>query len=253
MSRLRTVFVTLITLLCLSLSISVVADDKRILLVSEEWEDATNSDGTGVYWELLREVYEAAGYKVEHMTVPYARAVAMVLAGDADAWVGSYMDEEDDALYPTWHFDADIVMAAFRSDKMPDFKGQASLSGKRVGWVRGYSYDEYLKVDVEKTQLNNRESGLSMVLGGRLDAVLDDAEELALALENIKADAGPLKKVKLMQLPLYLAFHDSERSKTLIKVFDQGFEPLVKSGRVQELFDKWDYGEYTGMEDEAAE
>lgn len=250
MSSLRSLSLVMLALLCLSFPIAVLADDKKVLLVSEEWEDATNPDGTGVYWELLREVYEAAGYKVEHMTVPYARAVAMVLQGDADAWVGSYMDEEEEALYPKWHFDADIVMAAFRKDKMPEFKGQASLAGKRVGWVRGYNYDEYLKVDVQMTELNNRESGLNMVLRDRLDAVLDDAEELALALENIKADAEPLKKVKLMQLPLYLAFHNSERSKALIKVFDQHFEPLVKSGRVQALFDKWDYGEYTGMEED---
>ncbi len=32
------------------------ADDKTIVFATEEWKDATNRDGTGLYWDILRAV-----------------------------------------------------------------------------------------------------------------------------------------------------------------------------------------------------
>lgn len=84
---------------------------KQIHLVSEEWLDYTNADGTGVAWDVLRKVFEPAGVKVVTQSAPYSRAVGLVKRGEADAWVGSYKEENDDNLYPRWHFDMDHIYA----------------------------------------------------------------------------------------------------------------------------------------------
>ncbi|MEZ0199812.1 ABC transporter substrate-binding protein, partial [Pseudomonas qingdaonensis] len=44
---------------------------KQIHLVSEEWLDYTNADGTGVAWDVLRKVFEPAGVEVVTQSAPY--------------------------------------------------------------------------------------------------------------------------------------------------------------------------------------
>jgi len=82
-----------------------------IRLVSEEWEGATNKDGTGFYWDIARAVYEPLDIKVQYQVAPYARGVSDVETGKADAWVGSYENEAEFAVYPVHALDADNVAA----------------------------------------------------------------------------------------------------------------------------------------------
>src|SRR4051812_5094968 len=65
----------------------------EIQLVSEHWIGYTETDGTGLGWDLMREIFEPAGVKVEQRTEPYTRAVGLVQRGEADAWVAAYKDE----------------------------------------------------------------------------------------------------------------------------------------------------------------
>ena len=229
--------------LCLSLS----AQGESLYMVSEEWVGATNADGTGLYWDVMREIYEPEGYDVELDVFPYARAVNMVKAGDADFWVGSYLDEEGAALYPApeHYFDADTVKAAIPAGNAADFSGEASLEGKDIGWVRGYAYDQYLDVGVNHEELSGLESGLRMVASERLAAVMDDAWEIEQAMKSVDLSSDDLKLVHVLDLPLYPAFQDTDRGRKLRDIYDKRFPDLVESGRLQELYDKYDdYDEY---------
>jgi polar amino acid transport system substrate-binding protein len=62
----------------------------QIRLASETWNDYTNADGSGLAWDVLREVFEPAGVKVKIRSVPYTRSVGLARRGEVDAWVGSY-------------------------------------------------------------------------------------------------------------------------------------------------------------------
>ncbi|MCP4346374.1 MAG: hypothetical protein GY795_12710 [Desulfobacterales bacterium] len=48
------VFIILVLMLCF-LSMPVYAENTTIIFYAEEWKDATNKDGTGLYWDILRE------------------------------------------------------------------------------------------------------------------------------------------------------------------------------------------------------
>jgi polar amino acid transport system substrate-binding protein len=104
----------------------------EINIASEEWENSVQADGTGLYLDILRLIYEPLGIKVECTITDYARSVALVKQGKKDVWLGSYMDEEENIIYPKWHFDADIVAAIYK--KTPDFQwqGEKSLAGKML-------------------------------------------------------------------------------------------------------------------------
>ena len=54
----------LLIVLC-ALAFQVLADEAsvpgKIMLASEQWNDYTNKDGTGLAWDVLRQVFEPEG------------------------------------------------------------------------------------------------------------------------------------------------------------------------------------------------
>ncbi len=135
----------------LGLSSAVTAEQvSEIKVVSEAWNNSTNKDGTGLYWDIIRQVYEPAGVAVTLETTGYARSVALVKKHKKDAWVGSYIDEEEGVIYPKAYFDADVVAALFVPKNSSTWKGENSLSGKKVGWIKGYELHEYLDAEFTK-------------------------------------------------------------------------------------------------------
>jgi len=238
--------VLLILFLVILSEISVFGEDiKQITIASEEWENNTNNDGTGLYWDIIRKIFDFEDIKLQIKIVPYARSVHMVKTQNADAWVGSYINEEPLALYPKWHFDADIVSALFNKNKFTNWQGMASLNNKKVGWVRGYDYNQYINVKMEIHEVNSRESGLKLLAKDRLDVLLDAIVEIQNALNNkefltqIGFNKDEFRIEKLLQLNLYLAFANNERGKHFSAIWDKNFPILLKNGTIKALFDKY--------------
>ncbi|MCZ7166943.1 hypothetical protein, partial [Salmonella enterica] len=71
----------------------------------------TNKDGSGLAWDVLRQVFEPADITVQTRTVPYTRSIGLAQRGEVDGWVGAHRDEASGVLYPHWHFDADHIYA----------------------------------------------------------------------------------------------------------------------------------------------
>lgn len=220
------------------------AEIKNIVAVSEEWENGTNADGSGFYWELLDLVYGKDGISVEKRVMPYERAVNMVKSDKADLWVGSYAEEEEFALYPSHEMDADIVVAVFKKGHLDISKGESGIEGKRVGWIRGYDYDSYLKVPVEANELKNRAGGIKMVASDRLDAFLDAKTEIELEIKNSNIDTSNLDIAELLKLKLFMAFSNTEKGKELAKIWDARLQELHESGELKAFYDKNGYTSY---------
>jgi len=211
---------------------------EEVHVVSEMWEDCTNEDGTGLYFEILREIFPEPEYQLKLEIVPYARSVAMVQNKAADLYVASYYAETEGVLYPgkEMFFDADKVVAVYL--KGMSFSGQADLTGKTVGWMRGYAYDEYLDVEVKPYEIDNRENGLKMVQHGRLDYFLGAQSDV----EKIDAELmEDLEVTHCLNLYLYYAFTDTEKGQELLRVYKEKYPELIESGKMKALFEKWDF------------
>ncbi len=220
----------------------------EIYLVSEEWNGATNADGTGLYWDIIRKVYEPEGINVAFTIYPYMRAVKMVQAQrpEADALVGSYMGEIGGTLYPQYHFDVDVIGVMFRKDRVAQWDGQHTMEDKKVGWMRGYSYNDYLDVVVEDKEVSSRESGVGMVERERLDFFLDPLVEIEHELAKPEYD-GRREHFQIenaLELKMYLAFANDDKGRELVHIFDQRMEELIESGELKSIYEKWDYAEY---------
>ncbi|BDB22187.1 hypothetical protein cym2001_55520 [Pseudomonas sp. CYM-20-01] len=208
----------------------------KIMLASEEWNDYTNKDGTGLAWDVLRQVFEPAGIKLQTRSVPYTRSVGLAQRGEVDGWVGSYRDEAKGVLYPHWNFDSDHIYAlGLASTPAPT---AATLGNYRLAWVRGYKYEEYLPNVHRFNQVERRDGILPMLQHGRADFYIDALTEAKYVL-NQADDPSKFTLTPIAELPLYIGFADNERGRGLMAVFDQRMAALVKSGELKPIFERW--------------
>jgi polar amino acid transport system substrate-binding protein len=222
-------------------SVAVAADvpaDKPddIVLVSEQWIAYTEANGTGLGWDLMREVFEPAGIKVALRTEPYTRAVGLVQRGEADAWVGAYQDEVEGTLYPKWHYDTDEIYAlGLASKPAPTLK---TLGNYRLAWVRGYEYQHYLPNVLHFNEVARRDHILSMLDHSRADLYIDARPEVDFILGQTK-EPQRFRMTYLTAIPLFLSFADNARGHFLRDLFDQRMAQLVRSGKLRPIFARW--------------
>jgi polar amino acid transport system substrate-binding protein len=222
-------------------SVAVAADvpaDKPddIVLVSEQWIAYTEANGTGLGWDLMREVFEPAGIKVALRTEPYTRAVGLVQRGEADAWVGAYQDEVEGTLYPKWHYDTDEIYAlGLASRPAPTLK---TLGNYRLAWVRGYEYQHYLPNVLHFNEVARRDHILSMLDHARADLYIDARPEVDFILGQTK-EPQRFRMTYLTAIPLFLSFADNARGHFLRDLFDQRMAQLVRSGKLRPIFARW--------------
>ena len=238
----KSVFFSLIFLFYFPILTAIAGNTPReIMLASEEWTNATNRDGTGLYWDIFRAVFEPAGIKTRFIIRPYGRSIRLVKHNRADALVGAYPDIIKGALFPRYPFDKDLIFALFDKRLRAQWKGQASLKGKKVAWVKGFAFDEYLQIPVIKKEFSSRETILQLLDKKRLDFFLDSHNDLEAVLNRKIVDVTRYTVEEVMQLDRYLAFANNKKGEKLRQIFDQRYPLLVKSGRIEKLFAKWNW------------
>ena len=225
--------------LLLLLPVWAQAEDapRDIRLASEVWRDYTNTDGSGLAWDIMRKVFEPAGIAVQTHSVPYTRAVGLVQRGESDAWVGAYRDEVSDRVFfPKMHYDSDRIVALGLRDKpVPTLD---TLSKYRLVWVRGYGYEEYLP-NVHRYQEIQRRSGiLGMLDLGHADFYIDARPEVEELLQETP-EPQRYRINELTKLPLFLGFSDTPRGHQLAAVYDQRLKALIESGELKSVFARW--------------
>lgn len=231
----RNVLLAMLMLLAASVTAAQAAPS-QIRLVSEEWLDYTNADGTGLAWDVLRKVFEPAGLAVKTQSAAYIRAIGLVKRGEVDAWVGSYKEENSSNLYPRWHFDMDHIYALGLADKpLPTF---TTVGQYRLAWVRGYEFKNYLPNVQHYREIQRREGILPMLEHNRVDFYIDAETEVDYVLGQAD-DPHRYRMTHVAELPLYLAFGHGKDSQTLRDLFDQRMAKLVRSGELRPIFEHW--------------
>lgn len=214
---------------------------KEITVISESWEGATNHDGSGLYWDIVQKVYEPLGYTIVKKNASYFKSVEAVRMDRADLWLGSYKDEKSFALYPKYHFDQAVVLAVFHSELFEQWKGQKSLEGLKVAWIRGYDYSKYLSVNVVSEEVNALVNGLKLLKSEHIDAFIDNKKDLIEPMQRYRLDNDNYTKKIILQLKLYPAFANSKKGKELRKIWDERMKTLIDTTEFKELYFKSEY------------
>jgi polar amino acid transport system substrate-binding protein len=212
-----------------------------IILASEEWPNATNKDGTGLFWDIFRAVYEPVGIKTKFIIRSYNGSVSLVKKRQADAAVGVYPERIQGALSSAYPFVKDYVLVLFKKNRLNQWSGQESLKNKKVGWIKGNSYDEYLEVPVIKKEFYRKESILRSLDKDQIEFFMDTRNDVESVLNKGIIDVTRYTVEPVLELERYLVFANNKKGKELKKIFDDRFPDLVKSGEIEKLFAKWNW------------
>jgi hypothetical protein len=226
-------------LVCLALPPAWASESppREVLLVSEHWPGHTNADGSGLAWELLREVFEPAGVVVRWRNEPYLRSIGLVQRGEADAFLGSYRNEVSElVLYPRWPYDADQIEAlGLATQPVPTLQ---TLERFHLAWMRGYGYQHYLPGPLNFQEIERRGGILGMLERGHADFYVDASTEVADVLA-MASNPERFRSTALTRLPLYPGFADTPRGRALAELYDQRVALLVGNGRLKPIFRRW--------------
>ncbi|GAK59140.1 hypothetical protein U27_06116 [Candidatus Vecturithrix granuli] len=211
-----------------------------IHIVTPEWEEYTQKDGAGVYFDLLRAVYEPVGVTMTFELVPWKRALEMLDRKSADAVPGEYYKEE--FRMPRYPIDFDETSVVFKKANIAEWQGIQTLAGKTLAWLRGYDFHvepEMAGIQYKWLEVDAVEQALKMLEKDRIDGYLDTTDEIETYLEELQFDPTFYHIEPLWTRDLYLLFADTPKSKVLIEIYDQRIPELLASGELQKIFEKW--------------
>jgi hypothetical protein len=216
-------------------------DPKEIRLSSDTWHSLTMPDGKGLYFDIIRAVYEPLGIKVSLTIVPYARSVAMVEKKLADGWVASFFGEQPFPLYPKWHFDRNTQIVVTYKASRNVFKGVKSLQGKPVIWLRDFNLDKYIPVPLTFEEIDDIAGAFPMLAAGRAAFFIGAESDIMDAIKANRIDKDLYSFDFLMHLKLYVAFADTERGRKFREIWDNRMATLTKDPEFLKIYGRYGY------------
>jgi polar amino acid transport system substrate-binding protein len=216
-------------------------DLKTIEVASDEWADCTLKDGSGLYFDVMRMVFDAS--KLSIKIVPFARSVQMLETGKTDVCVGVYQGDVSKGIYPKYPLDFDDLTVMMLNAKTSGYAGEASLKDKKVAWIIDYAYDKYLNVPIKLTEVSDTASGIKMLQSGRVDYYIETKSTIGPALKTLGIAEKDFHLDTVKWVKLYLAFSKNEKGQALQALWDKRMPVLFKSGQLKKAFDKWGFQE----------
>lgn len=227
--------------LVISTASRATPNDSVIYLTSDTWHKLTMPDGNGLYFDLIRAVFEPVGIKVSIDIVPYARSVVLVETKKADGWVASFMNEQPFPIYPKWHFDRNRQVAVSLKSTVPPFKDLESLKGKPLIWLRDFNLDKYIPFPVNFEEIDAVSNAFLMLTAKRATYFIGAESDVMSAVKAEKIDVSKFRFDFLMHLELYVAFANTERGKRFKAIWDSRMEKLSKDPKFRAIYTRYGY------------
>ncbi|WP_211825347.1 substrate-binding periplasmic protein [Kistimonas asteriae] len=207
-----------------------------------EWEGYTNKDGTGLYWEVLKAVYEPEGIRLRLKNMPWARAMKLVTKYRVlDGIVGEYRDTEENLLFPAAPIDVEYLAVIHRKDTDIDWQGRGTLTGKTVSWRRDYDLIPESDIDFTLKEVVRPAKAMALLEIGDIDFFIDEYDEI----ENMLAAEGLDESEYVIEdLPpgkdVFTGFVNHAKSQQLIDIYNRRIKEMTGNGELEKIYLKWE-------------
>ncbi len=213
-----------------------------------EWETFTNSDGTGLYHEVIREIFSLYGISVKHEYVPTNRGDELVLLGQADMMTCDDRATSEQLRLSRYPLYVNKYYAFFNKAAVGPWSGVETLRDRTVACQLGYYHEWDFSVPVDLRDLPSGVKCLQMVLLGRSDFYVDD---MLFIEDSIKRSGLSFNRLEYDTQEVgtrsyHPVFNKTERGRAVMKLFDEGIMVLHKAGKLKPFYDKWghDYPDF---------
>ncbi len=229
---------------------STLATDE-LIFCSDPWPPYAGYAGTeheGYIIDILREIFEPSGYKVQYINVPWSRCIRDTRDGVITALAGADIDEVPDFVFPEETIG--ITRPAFfvRSDNKWNFQGIKSLENIKLGSIQDYTYeaelDEYIRryQDTDRTLIVKGNDALirliTAVQTGRVGTLIENAPVVYDTLRQMGINPGELKEAGAPKIGVRLFVPFSPKfveSRKYTRIFDRRILELRESGRLRSI------------------
>ncbi len=214
----------------------------EVVAAGPAWATFTNRDGTGLYHEILAEVFGLYGVPVRRVYVPSERALQLIADGQAD------MQTCYDRVPPPFVLGAypmyeNAFHVLFHKAKVPDWQGPESLRDRTIAGRIGYYSQENFSVPVKLFEVKSGEAALGMVQLGRADFYVDDEQFIRESLANSEFEFAAEEYA--IEVAGYRSYHpvfaQSPRGQTIRAMYEEGMRTLHAAGVLRPIFAKWGY------------
>ncbi|WP_426054258.1 substrate-binding periplasmic protein [Janthinobacterium sp. PSPC2-1] len=229
------------------------APARELLAVGAQFERVFEYQSSGEYGglgaELLRLMAARTGHTVRFRMVPWARAQAMLVQGQADILIGPYKTPERIASmgFSDKPFYQDQMVFYTRQDASFGWDGDyAVLKSRRVVLLNGWAYGaewERMRPGLQVSVANNVENGLKMLVHNHVDVFVSNRRNTDPVIVRLGygRQVKPLPKVIDVQNG-YFAFPRSPTFDKLRLQFDQELNNLIETGELKRLGKRYDVG-----------
>ncbi len=210
---------------------------ERVRIAADHWPEYTEPDGSGLGFDIMREVFAGTGIRVEFEIMPYLRCQGLVKRGEFDLFMDSYEHEVEGVHYPRWHYDLERVSAlGLASRPLPQFERAEQYL---LVWRRGYSFNKYAPAARNFREISTGESVLKILDRGHADYYISNEEDMDILLRESR-QSQRYRYITFAHLKLFPAFTDSERGRALAAVYDRRMDEPVRRGTLKRYSRQWD-------------
>lgn len=237
-----------IALMAFAASSSHAAEKKTLRAVADVWQPYISKENPsgGLSSEIVKAAFATQGYDMNLEFVAWVRALSDLKSGSYDLIPDAWMSEErkKDYLFSDPYLVNEVKFLTRKGETFA-FDGLKSLTGKRVGIIRGYAYsDEFTKAtDFQKEEVVDFVQNVRKLVDNRIDLTLED--EIT-AIDSIKkSDEALLKKVEFSKSAfakndLYVITGKAHpKGKEIIDSFNKGLAEIKANGTYQKIMAKY--------------
>ncbi|MBF0205908.1 MAG: transporter substrate-binding domain-containing protein [Oligoflexia bacterium] len=233
---------------------TTVVAEQRIIIRSDDWMPFSGnpkSSKPGLVVEILKDIFENQGYKIDYKVVQWMTAIDGVRNGDFDATIGCTYKEVPDFIFPKTPFYQATFSFFVEKSTNWRFSGVASLASlTSLACVEEYGYSE----EIEEYLANNHENNpciegklplvtnINRVLKKQAMALVDDVNVVNWRISKNKkwknsiifAGQSPTKET------VYVAFSPAKKSSIVYTdIYDRGVKKLEQNGKLERLYKKY--------------
>jgi hypothetical protein len=216
----------------------------EITVHTHQWDGFTNIDGTGLYDETFKALFEPEGIKINMIFVPYETSLENVRNKVADVALSVYLSGAPGVLFPEWPQEVERTFVLHRNSRA--YEDPRSLEGSKVAWVRGYDFDRFLTGDFEIVRVSSEAEGLRKLLSEEVEFFIDYEATIRSVAKKSGIDLQDFRLTEVVTLSrrVYPVFRDDERGRRICEIYDRRMQVLHENGKLSLIFSRHGVDDY---------
>ncbi|MGH1370909.1 MAG: substrate-binding periplasmic protein [Cellvibrionaceae bacterium] len=216
--------------------------DKPVLRIfADDWQGYSGIDGTGLYFDIIRAVFENEAVVLEFVYQPVRRGIELMRRKQGNAVVGLWHHRYSTDSYITGGLplDVEIVSAVFPVTSAWTWQRLREEQDARYAWVKGYGYGPELDLP-RQARVPSSVNGLRMLEKNHIDGFIDDLFYVSKVIDQTpEFDRKDYRIEPILTRNMYLAFRPDAQGQYWLEIYRKNMEMLLREGRLHRLFEEW--------------